>query len=95
MSEETDREEKPTPPIPPTSADVIPNAGTKRRLDREAVERCDCGGMVWDEQIATGHLVVGSWDEADFDSEEWKLHTEWDQTENEVRCDRCGWGYDY
>ena len=91
-----DSEEKPTPPVPPMDRTEISEKrkGT-RVLEREAVDTCDCGGTIYDQRVATGRVILAFWDSMEWDSDEYQLSTEYEETEGRVRCDRCGAGYDY
>ena len=89
-------DEKPLPPVPPTDEIVHPekNRGT-RVLKRERVDTCDCGGTIYEERVATGRVIVAMWDPREFDSDEYRLQSEYDQTEGRVQCDRCSAGWTY
>jgi len=96
MTGRNQQDEKPTPSIPPTDRIIHPeeNRGTSV-LESEAVDTCDCGGTIYDEQIATGKTIIAMWDATEFDSETYKLSEQYPQTENRVRCDRCSTGWTY
>ncbi|RDZ61394.1 hypothetical protein C5B90_19160 [Haloferax sp. Atlit-12N] len=88
-------DDKPTPPVPPTDTTTRPSGRGTRTVSSDVVDTCDCGGTVVDEEVTTGKFVIGMWDAEMFDSDEFSLHTEWEQTERRVRCRRCNAGYEY
>ena len=89
-------DEKPTPSVPPKETMEHPEKRTGTRvLESEAVDTCDCGGTIYDERVATGRVILAFWDYQEWDSDDFKLSTEYEETENRVRCDRCGAGWDY
>jgi len=92
---ETENEEKPTPPVPPSDQFTIPSNRGHRTLEREAVDRCTCGGTLYDERHTTGRMVVHTWSPENWDSDEYRLEDEHPETERRVECDRCGAGYTY
>lgn len=67
----------------------------RRVLESNAVDSCDCGGTLFDERIATGRIIVNLWDSEQFDPDEFRLHSEYEETEGRVRCNNCqaGWTY--
>lgn len=97
-TENTDEstDDKPTPPVPPTDHVEIPEKrkGT-RVVEREFVEICDCGGKIYDETVKTGRVRLAMWSAEDFDSDEYRLSEEYEQTEGRVRCERHGELYTY
>lgn len=96
-ADDSDDTDLPKPPVPPSYQQVIPERQQKgsRTLERERVDTCDCGGTVYQEEVATGRIVVATWDPEVFDANEFQLETEYEQVERAVRCDGCGWGYTY
>ncbi|MFB6207317.1 MAG: hypothetical protein ABEJ05_12420, partial [Haloglomus sp.] len=60
-----------------------------------AVDRCDCGGTLYEVEIATGETIVATWDPETFDSDEYELTTTYERTERRVECDRCGGGWSF
>lgn len=88
-------DEKPTPSVPPTDTTLRRGEKGSRILEREPVDTCDCGGTWYEEEIATGDIVIGTWDPETFDSDKFRLHTSWERTERRVRCDRCGAGWSF
>jgi len=91
-----DSDEKPTPPVPPMDTMEHPEKrkGT-RVLESEPVDTCDCGGVIHEQRVATGRVILAFWDGEEWDPEEYQTSTEYEETEGRVRCDRCGAGYDY
>lgn len=95
-TDDSDSDEKPTPPVPPSNHMEIPEKRKGSRVvDREFVQECDCGGKIYDEQVKTGRMMVATWDPEMFDQEKYKLSTEYEQTEGRARCERCGVLYTY
>jgi hypothetical protein len=89
-------DQKPTPPVPPMDHTEIREKRTDSRvIESERVGSCDCGGTLYDQKIATGRTMLAIWEYTDWDSDEYRLSEEYEQTERRVRCDRCGGGYTY
>jgi hypothetical protein len=87
---------KSTPPVPP--ADRVPMHGVdrpRRTVRSEAVETCDCGGVVYDQTIKTGRVSLLTWDDAEWDPDEYRLTAESEAVEHRVYCDHCGVLYTY
>jgi len=90
-----DSEDKPTPPVPPTSSDRIPPraASYDSWEERERVGDCPgdgCLGSILHITRQTGAAMVGTWDPSEFDPEEYDISTTWAEQEELQRCTHCG-----
>lgn len=89
-------DEKPTPPVPPMDEIIHPEKEHGSCvLEREAVDTCDCGGTIYDEEIATGRVILAIWEATDFDPDDYQLSVEYDETERRVECSHCSAGWTY
>jgi hypothetical protein len=91
-------DEKPHPAVPPSEHSRARelDKGGSRTLDRERLDTpCpQCGGPVYYFEVATGEMMVATWDPEQFDPDQYELTEIYERREGYQECARCGWRVD-